>query len=67
MGPVGGLSGVGPPDPGRRSRRLSPEGRDAFLYGCSALFAGVTAFAVGIPLYRQWGQMAVGPYAAAAV
>jgi Glycosyltransferase family 87 len=46
---------------------LSPEGRDAFLYTCSALFAGVTAFAVGIPLYRQWGQIAVGPYAAAAL
>ena len=46
---------------------LSPEGRDAFLYACSAMFAGVTAFAMGIPLYRQWGQMAVGPYAAAAL
>ena len=46
---------------------LSPEGRDAFLYSCSALFAGVAALAMGIPLYRQWGQMAVGPYAAAAV
>ena len=46
---------------------LSPEGRDAFLYGCSAVFAGITAFAVGIPLYRQWGQMAVGPYAVAGV
>ncbi|MBF6556921.1 MAG: DUF2029 domain-containing protein [Acidimicrobiales bacterium] len=46
--------------------RLSPEGRDAFLYGCSALFAGITAFVVGIPLYRQWGQMAVGFYGAAA-
>ena len=31
------------------------------------LFAGVTGLAVGIPLYRQWGQMAVGPYALAAV
>ena len=48
-------------------RALSPEGRDAFLYGCSAVFAGITAFAVGIPLYRQWGQMAVGPYAVAGV
>jgi hypothetical protein len=48
-------------------RALSPEGRDALLYSGSALFAGVTALAVGIPLYRQWGQMAVGPYAAAAV
>ncbi len=46
--------------------RLSPEGRDAFLYGCSALFAGITAFVVGIPLYRQWGQMAVGFYGVAA-
>jgi hypothetical protein len=48
-------------------RALSPEGRDALLYSCSALFAGITAVAVGIPLYRQWGQMAVGPYLAAAV
>ncbi len=46
---------------------LSPEGRDAFLYACSALFAGTAALAMGIPLYRQWGQMAVGPYAAAAL
>jgi Glycosyltransferase family 87 len=46
---------------------LSPEGRDAFLYGCSALFAGGTGFLMGIPLYRQWGQMAVGPYALATV
>ena len=46
---------------------LSPERRDALLYACSALFAGVTAVAVGIPLYRQWGQMAVGPYVAATV
>ena len=44
---------------------LSPEGRDAFLYACSAVFAGITAFAVGIPLYRQWGQLAVGPYVVA--
>jgi Glycosyltransferase family 87 len=58
------------PEPARRSlealSRLSPEGRDAFLYGCSALFAGFTAFVMGIPLYRQWGQMAVGFYGVAA-
>jgi hypothetical protein len=48
-----------------RLQALSPEGRDAFLYACSALFAGITAFAVGIPLYRQWGQLAVGPYVVA--
>jgi len=46
-------------------RALSPESRDALLYGCSALFAGIISFAVSIPLYRQWGQMAVGPYALA--
>jgi Glycosyltransferase family 87 len=46
---------------------LSAEWRDALLYGCSAVFAGVTAVAMGIPLYRQWGQLAVGPYAAATV
>jgi uncharacterized protein (TIGR03382 family) len=47
-------------------RGLSPEGRDALLYGASALFAGVTGLTVGISLYRQWGQLAVGPYAVAA-
>ena len=46
---------------------LSAEWRDAFLYGCSALFAGVAAVAMGIPLYRQWGQLAFGPYLAAAL
>jgi hypothetical protein len=48
-------------------RGLSSESRDALLYGCSALFAGIISFAVSIPLYRQWGRMAVGPYALAAV
>jgi len=47
-------------------RGLSPESRDALLYGCSALFAGIISFAVSIPLYRQWGRMAVGPYLVAA-
>jgi hypothetical protein len=44
---------------------LSSEGRDTLLYGCAAVFAGLAALAMGIPLYRQWGQMAVAPYAAA--
>jgi hypothetical protein len=48
-------------------RRLSPEGRDAFLYACSAVFAGIAAVAMGIPLYRQWGELAFGPYLAAAL
>jgi hypothetical protein len=46
---------------------LSPAWRDTFLYSCSAVFAALAAVAMGIPLYRQWGQLAVGPYAAAAV
>ena len=50
-----------------RLRALTPEGRDAFLYGASALFAGVTAVAMRIPLYREWGRLAVGPYVAATV
>jgi len=58
------------PAPLRRSLQflqgLSPQWRDAFLYGCSALFAGMTGLAAGIPLYRQWGQMAFGPYLLAA-
>ena len=57
--------------PGRaawgRLRSLTPDGRDAFLYAASAVFAGVTAVAMRIPLYREWGRLAVGPYAAAAV
>ena len=43
-------------------RHLTADERDAFLYGMSAVFAGVTAVAMSIPLYRQWGQLAVGPY-----
>ncbi len=48
-------------------QRLSPQWRDAVLYACSATFAGVTALAMGIPLYRQWGQLAFGPYLVAAL
>ena len=49
------------------ARAWSPEWRDSLLYSMSAVFAAATAIAAGIPLYRQWGEMAVGPYAAAAV
>ena len=46
-------------------RSLSADSRDVLLYGVSTLFAGVTAVAVSIPLYREWGRLALGPYAAA--
>jgi hypothetical protein len=45
----------------------SPDERDAVLYSASALFAVITIRASGIPLYRQWGELAVGPYALAAL
>ncbi len=44
---------------------LSSEWRDALLYGAAAVFAAGTGFLVRIPLYRQWGQLAAGPYALA--
>ena len=43
-------------------RHLSADERDALLYGMSAVFAGVTAGVMSIPLYREWGRLAVGPY-----
>jgi Glycosyltransferase family 87 len=48
-------------------RSWSPEWRDCFLYALSALFAVTTFAFAGIPLYRQWGELAVGPYAAVSV
>ena len=39
---------------------------DAVLYGCSAIFAGLTASTAGIPLQRSWGRVALWPYALAA-
>jgi hypothetical protein len=50
-----------------RVGRWLPEEGDAVLYGLSALFAALTAGFSGITLYAQWGQLAVGPYAAATV
>ncbi len=46
---------------------LSPEWGDALVYGASAVFAILTIAIAGIPLYRQWGEMAVGPYLVATV
>ena len=55
---------MGRPDPVGRGVAAGPVGRraDALLYGLSAVFAGITAVAMGIPLYREWGRLAVGPY-----
>jgi hypothetical protein len=39
---------------------------DALLYGCSALFAGLTAATAAIPLQRWWGRVALWPYVLAA-
>lgn len=47
--------------------RWSPEERDAVLYAGCALFAVVVAQTSGIALYRQWGELAVGPYAAGSI
>jgi Glycosyltransferase family 87 len=48
-----------------RLAALSSIQRDVTVYGISAVFALVTGVVVGIPLYRQWGQMAAAPYALA--
>ncbi len=45
----------------------APEEGDAVLYAASALLAGLTAKFSSIALYRQWGDLAVGPYVVAAV
>lgn len=49
-------------DPERRPLAL-----DAVLYAGSALFAGLAALFQAIPLQRDWGAMAVLPYAAGAL
>jgi hypothetical protein len=40
---------------------------DAALYGASVLFAGMIAAFADIPLYREWGRLSAGPYAAGAL
>jgi Glycosyltransferase family 87 len=49
-------------------RRWEPEDGDAALYGASALFAlGVIVLSSSVVLYRQWAELAVGPYVAVAI
>lgn len=45
---------------------MGPEGGDALLYGASAVFALLTATLAGLPAYRVWGWIALGPYVVAA-
>ena len=44
-----------------------PEGGDAVLYGLAALFAVLTGLLAGLPGYRVWAWLALGPYAAGAL
>lgn len=52
---------------GERVVSWGPLSGDAFLYAVSALFAAGTAIFSTLSLYRVWGELAVGPYAAGAV
>jgi hypothetical protein len=45
-----------------RLRTLSPETGDALLYGFSAAFALVTICTSTLALYRQWAELAIGPF-----
>jgi hypothetical protein len=46
---------------------MSPASFDVVLFGLSTLFAAGATFGSKIPLYREWGQLAVLPYLAATV
>ena len=46
----------------RGTTRLSPIWFDAVLYFLAAFFALVVALASHIPLYREWGKLALAPY-----
>ena len=60
---VSGYGAAGPIWPfGPWRHRISPVQFDVVLFGASSFFALVAGFRSTIPLYREWGQMAVGPY-----
>ncbi len=44
-----------------------PEGGDAVLYGLAVLFALLTGLLAGLPAYRVWAWIVIGPYALAAL
>lgn len=50
-----------------RVTRWGPEGGDAVLYAVSAVFALGTGLLAGLPGYRVWAWLALGPYVAAAL
>jgi hypothetical protein len=45
----------------------SPEQRDTVVYACGAVFALATFRLSAIELYRQWAEIAIGPYVIAAL
>ena len=47
---------------GQRYRDISPEAGDAVLYGLSAVFALITILGSSLALYRQWAELAIGPF-----
>jgi hypothetical protein len=46
---------------------ISPEAGDALLYGFSAVFALITIATSTLALYRQWAELAIGPFIFGAV
>jgi hypothetical protein len=51
----------------RRYRGISPETGDAIFYGLSAVFAFITILSSSLALYRQWAELAIGPFLLGAV
>jgi len=51
----------------RRLGSIGPEAGDAILYAVSAAFAVVTIYTSGLALYRQWAELAIGPFIFGAV
>ncbi|MGO8859924.1 MAG: glycosyltransferase 87 family protein [Acidimicrobiales bacterium] len=46
---------------------VGPEAGDAILYAASAAFAALTILTSGLALYRQWAELAIGPFLFGAV
>jgi hypothetical protein len=46
---------------------MRPETGDAIVYGVSAVFAVITIVASNLALYRQWAELAIGPFIFGAV